>query len=206
MIALTQTRSFNTTSHAHLRVGHTHEDVDAVFSICTNALQNSPKHRNTSRSSAFDPAACWACLHKEGFGFWHSRLLKLLLVTRIQQLFVSLFTSPLPATPFNFLISHFFSCLRSENGLLSCLLALAWRIATGREVRIKLLFHKASPSWGGGWCHDVARVCKLVTGFHVLCAQLTWTLLTLMCLWWSKKPWQPLLYHKTPCWLCQGCC
>ena len=39
MIALTQTRSFNTTSHAHLRVGHTHEDVDAVFSICTNALR-----------------------------------------------------------------------------------------------------------------------------------------------------------------------
>ena len=39
MIALTQSRTFNTTSHSHLRVGHTHEDVDAIFSLCTNALR-----------------------------------------------------------------------------------------------------------------------------------------------------------------------
>ena len=33
---------FKVATEAHLRVGHTHEDVDAVFSLCASALKSCP--------------------------------------------------------------------------------------------------------------------------------------------------------------------
>ena len=40
MIALCQTGTFNVSSVAHLRVGHTHEDVDSIFSIVTSIMRS----------------------------------------------------------------------------------------------------------------------------------------------------------------------
>lgn len=39
---LTQSGHFNLTSHNHLMVGHTHEDVDGVLSLVTTALRSQP--------------------------------------------------------------------------------------------------------------------------------------------------------------------
>ena len=41
LASLCQTGIFDTTCVAHLRVGHTHEDVDALFSLCTAAIRSS---------------------------------------------------------------------------------------------------------------------------------------------------------------------
>ena len=41
LIALAQSDTFKTTSHQHLRVGHTHEDVDATFAIVAGVLRSS---------------------------------------------------------------------------------------------------------------------------------------------------------------------
>lgn len=40
--AMTQCGIFACCNEAHLRVGHTHEDVDALFSLITAALQTAP--------------------------------------------------------------------------------------------------------------------------------------------------------------------
>ena len=40
MMALAQSDTFRVGSVAHLRVGHTHEDIDALFSICTTFLRS----------------------------------------------------------------------------------------------------------------------------------------------------------------------
>lgn len=40
--ALTQAGIFSSCTEAHLRVGHTHEDVDSLFSLVTSALQSTP--------------------------------------------------------------------------------------------------------------------------------------------------------------------
>ena len=40
MCVLTQSRTFSSSSHAHLVVGHTHEDVDAVLSLVKRALDS----------------------------------------------------------------------------------------------------------------------------------------------------------------------
>ena len=36
-------------SECHLPVGHTHEDVDGIFSLCTSALRASPEPLETPR-------------------------------------------------------------------------------------------------------------------------------------------------------------
>eukprot|EP00435_Cladocopium_sp_Y103_P041073 s2181_g11.t1 len=41
MASLCQSGIFSSCSEAHLRVGHTHEDVDALFSLCTAAIRSS---------------------------------------------------------------------------------------------------------------------------------------------------------------------
>ena len=38
MAALTQSRTFSSSAHSHLAVGHTHEDVDAVLSVVKRAM------------------------------------------------------------------------------------------------------------------------------------------------------------------------
>ena len=38
--ALTQCSVFDTTSEQHLTVGHTHEDIDALLSLCKTALDS----------------------------------------------------------------------------------------------------------------------------------------------------------------------
>ena len=40
--SLVQQSTFRVASECHLQVGHTHEDVDAVFSLCTAALRSCP--------------------------------------------------------------------------------------------------------------------------------------------------------------------
>lgn len=39
MVALTQTQCFKVGSVAHLTVGHTHEDIDATFSLISACLR-----------------------------------------------------------------------------------------------------------------------------------------------------------------------
>lgn len=48
--SLLQHGSFRTATEAHLSVGHTHEDVDAVFSLCATALNGSPDPLQTPRN------------------------------------------------------------------------------------------------------------------------------------------------------------
>ena len=40
--SLTQSGTFSACTEAHLRVGHTHEDVDGLFSLVTAALRTAP--------------------------------------------------------------------------------------------------------------------------------------------------------------------
>ena len=42
LAALTQAGIFQSSCEAHLRVGHTHEDVDGIFSLVTAALKTAP--------------------------------------------------------------------------------------------------------------------------------------------------------------------
>lgn len=69
---LSQGAVFQSATHAHLEVGHTHEDVDAVFSLVTSALNL--RH----------PKVCWlysdryplvlALLPDNCTGRWHCEL------------------------------------------------------------------------------------------------------------------------------------
>ena len=40
MAVLTQSRTFSCATHAHLSVGHTHEDIDAILSVVRKALDS----------------------------------------------------------------------------------------------------------------------------------------------------------------------
>ena len=44
-----QKGTFRVASEAHLAVGHTHEDIDSVFSLATSALRSSPDPLQTPR-------------------------------------------------------------------------------------------------------------------------------------------------------------
>ena len=40
LASLAQCKVFSSTTEAHLRVGHTHEDIDAIFSLVTASLRS----------------------------------------------------------------------------------------------------------------------------------------------------------------------
>ena len=52
--ALVQSGTFASSSMAHLRVGHTHEDIDALFSLITTALRTTPANDPNTTGFAED--------------------------------------------------------------------------------------------------------------------------------------------------------
>ena len=217
--ALVQSGTFASSSMAHLRVGHTHEDIDALFSLITTALRTTPandlqtpldlqKMINTKLGPIFaakgqawgielvDTAPCI---------FPKDQILSLHLVFfQYQRSSLNFFWGVAGGWGVNPLKPD----LRSVNGRRSCLVKFRSKMLSGQgKLNMVLVVKiygnrclKRSPLWQELLFLIQVRDWRSGSVFLTFWGLVIMEVLRMMFFAWSRKQCPADLYHKTHYW------